>query len=67
MIGVIESPDEIDPGRPLAEQLTVKVGVDPNAPQLSADEFEPRARLIVLELHNYILANYPDHFAGTDL
>lgn len=53
-IGVIESPDGINLDKPLAEQLMVKIGVDPSAPRLDTDEFEPRARLVVLELQNYL-------------
>lgn len=54
VIGVIESPDELDPGRRLAEQLRVKIGVDAAGRDLDADEFAGRARLVVLELLNHI-------------
>lgn len=54
VVGVIESPDEIDSTRPLAEQLIVKIGFSPTAPRLGADDFEPRARLVILELLNHL-------------
>ena len=66
VIGVIESPDDIDPDRPLAEQLTIKIGVDPQSPRISPDEFEPLARLVVLELTDYIETHYPDMAVGTN-
>jgi hypothetical protein len=50
VIGVIESPDEIDSAQPLAQQLIVKIGFSRAAPRLDTDDFEPRARLVVLEL-----------------
>ena len=54
VIGVIESPDEIDPDQPLAKQLIVKIGFSAEAPWLDTEDFEPRARLVVLELLNHI-------------
>jgi hypothetical protein len=54
VIGLIESPDEIDPTRPLAEQLRVKIGFSGEASPLDSEDFKPRARLVVLELQNYI-------------
>ena len=54
VVGVIESPDVIDPAQPLAKQLVVKIGFSGDAPWLDADDFEPRARLVVLELLNHI-------------
>ncbi len=54
VIGMIESPDEIDPARPLAEQLRVKIGFDRAAPPLDTEDFEPRARLVVLELLSHL-------------
>ena len=54
VVGVIESPDEIDPLQPLADQLIVKIGFSPLAPRLDPDDFEPRARLVVLELLNHL-------------
>ena len=54
VIGVIESPDEIDPLRPLAEQMQVKIGVNDSARSLHPDEFTARARLVILELRNYL-------------
>lgn len=54
VIGVIESPDDIDPAQPLAKQLMVKIGFAGDAPWLDTDDFEPRARLVVLELLNHI-------------
>jgi len=55
-IGVIESPVEIKSAQPLAEQLIVKIGFDPAASRLDADEFDTQARLVVLELRSYIRA-----------
>jgi hypothetical protein len=54
VIGMIEAPDDSDPGRPLTEQWQVKIGVDPAGPELDADEFEAPARLVILELRNYL-------------
>ncbi len=54
VIGVIESPDAISPNLPLAQQLIVKIGVEPTAPRLETEDFEPRARLVVLELLNHL-------------
>lgn len=54
VVGVIESPDEINSTRPLAEQVIVKIGVIPDAPRLDTEDFEPRARLVVLELLSYL-------------
>jgi hypothetical protein len=54
VIGVIESPDNIDPAQPLAKQLMVKIGFSGDAPWLATDDFGPRARLVVLELLNYL-------------
>lgn len=54
VVGVIESPDEINSARPIAEQLIVKIGVTGEAPQLHPEDFEPRARLVVLELLNHL-------------
>ena len=54
VVGVIESPDDIDPAQPLAKQLIVKIGFSADAPWLDTDDFEPRARLVVLELLNHI-------------
>lgn len=54
VIGLIESPDEIDPTRPLVDQLTVKIGVTDDVPRLDPEDFKPRAQLVVLELQNYI-------------
>jgi len=58
VIGVIECPDNVNPDRPLAEQLMVKIGFSADAPWLETDDFEPRARLVVLELRNYIRDNF---------
>lgn len=54
VIGVIESPDAVSPNLPLAQQLIVKIGFDPRAPRLDSEDFEPRARLVVLELLNHL-------------
>lgn len=54
VVGVIESPDEIEPAQPLAQQLWVKIGFDKAAPPLDADDFEARVRLVVLELLNHL-------------
>lgn len=54
VVGVIESPNEIDPARPLAQQLQVKIGFDGAAARLDAEAFEPRARLVVLKLMNHL-------------
>ena len=54
VVGVIESPDVIDPARPLAKQLTVKIGFSADAPWLDTEDFEPRVRLVVLELQNHL-------------
>lgn len=54
VVGVIESPDEFDPARSLAEQLIVKIGFNPAAPRIDTEDFEPRARLVVLELLNHL-------------
>jgi hypothetical protein len=54
VIGVIEEPEHIDPKRPLSEQLIVKIGFDPEAGWIDTADFEPRARLVVLELLNHI-------------
>jgi hypothetical protein len=54
VVGVIESPDEIDPAQPLAEQLIVKIGFSQDAPPLDTADFEPRSRLVVLELLNHL-------------
>jgi hypothetical protein len=53
VVGIIVSPDNVEPERPLVEQLQVIIGFDQDAPRLDTDEFEPRARLVVLELRNY--------------
>lgn len=54
VIGVIESPDKINTDRPLAKQLIVKIGFSQDAPPLDTADFEPRSRLVVLELLNYL-------------
>jgi hypothetical protein len=54
VVGVIESPDVVDPVKPLAKQLIVKIGFSADAPWLDTADFEPRARLVVLELLNHI-------------
>jgi hypothetical protein len=54
VIGVIEEPATIDPERPLDEQLIVKIGVADDGTRLDVGDFESRARLVVLELRNYI-------------
>jgi hypothetical protein len=54
VVGSIVQPNEIDPNRPFAEQLQVMIGFDQEAPRLTTEEFEPRARLVVLELRNYL-------------
>ena len=54
VIGVVESPEEIDPLRPLAEQMQVKIGVNDSGRNLHPDEFGARARLVILELLNYL-------------
>jgi hypothetical protein len=54
VIGLIARPDEIDPERSLSEQLIVKIGYSPDGPWLETGDFEPRARLVVLELRNFI-------------
>jgi hypothetical protein len=54
VVGVIASPDNIDPAQPLSEQLIVKIGFSPDAPPLDTADFEPRSRLVVLELLNYL-------------
>src|SRR5690242_675062 len=64
VIGRIVEPDDLDPGKPYAEQLEVRIGVDDSGERLSPDDFVPLARLVVLELHNYILAHYSDGDAG---
>ena len=58
VIGVIESPDDIDPAQPLAKQLMVKIGFSGDAPCLDTEDFEPRVRLVVLELRNYLRAEF---------
>jgi hypothetical protein len=58
VIGVIESPDEIDSARPLANQLMVKIGFSGDAPSLDTEDFEPRVGLVVLELRNFLRAEY---------
>jgi len=58
VVGRVVEPDEIDPDQPYAEQLQVMIGFDPEAPRLSTEEFEPRARLVVLELQNYLRDEY---------
>jgi hypothetical protein len=52
--GVIESPEKIDPARPLAEQLRMKIGFESSAPPLDAEDFEARVRLVMLELLNHL-------------
>lgn len=52
--GVIESPDEISSAQPLAKQLIVKIGFSADAPWLDTEDFDPLARLVVLELLNHI-------------
>jgi hypothetical protein len=54
VVGVIESPDEIDSTQPLSKQLIVKIGFSQDAPPLDTADFEPRSRLVVLELLNYL-------------
>lgn len=54
VIGVIESSGEIDPAQPLAKQLIVKIVFSADAPWLDTEDFEPRSRLLVLELLNHI-------------
>jgi hypothetical protein len=54
VVGVIESPDDIDSAQPLAEQLMVKIGFSDDSPWLDTDDFDPRARLVVLELLNHL-------------
>jgi hypothetical protein len=51
---VIQSPDHVDPAQPLAEQLTVKIGFTCHTPRHDTEDFEPRARLAVLELLNHL-------------
>jgi hypothetical protein len=58
VIGQIIEPEGIDPSRSYAEQLQVKIGVDDDGKHLSTDEFEPRARRVVLELLNYLRDEY---------
>ena len=58
VIGVIESPDDIDPAQPLAKQLMVKIGFTGDAPCLDTEDFEPRVRLVVLELRNYLRTEF---------
>lgn len=58
VVGVIESPDDIDPAQPLAEQLMVKIGFSDDGPWLDTDDFDPRARLVVLELLNYLRSEF---------
>jgi hypothetical protein len=60
VIGRIIEPNCLDASRPYAEQLEVRIGVDATGARLSPNEFEPLARLVVLELRDYILTNYPD-------
>jgi hypothetical protein len=54
VIGEIVEPDAIDSNRPWHEQLQVRIGVDDEGKKLSPKEFEPRARLVVLQLRNYL-------------
>ncbi len=54
VVGEIVEPDEIDPDRPWHDQLQVRIGVNEEGKCLSTEEFEPRARLVVLELRNYL-------------
>jgi hypothetical protein len=54
VVGVIESPDDIDPAQPLAKQPMVKIGFSGDAPWLDTEDFEPRARLVVFELLNHL-------------
>ena len=54
VVGVIESPDEIDPAQPLAKQLWVKIGFDKAAPPLDAEDVEAAVRLVVLELLSHL-------------
>jgi hypothetical protein len=60
VIGRIVEPDDLDPDKPYAEQLEVRIGVDDTGARISPDDFEPLARLIVLELHNYILEHFSE-------
>jgi hypothetical protein len=62
VIGQVIEPDDMDASRPYAEQLQVKIGVDEQGKQLTSDDFEPRARLFVLELRNFLR----DVFGMTD-
>lgn len=54
VVGVIECPDHLDPDRPLAEQLQIRIGFDNRAPRIDADDFAPRAQLVMLALLNYL-------------
>jgi hypothetical protein len=62
VVGQIVEPDDIDPDQPYADQLQVMIGVNEDGKRLSAEEFEPRARLVVLELRNYLREQFG--FAG---
>lgn len=54
VIGVVESPEEVDPLRPLAEQMQVKIGVNESGRRLDPEGFGARARLVIPELKNYL-------------
>jgi hypothetical protein len=54
VVGVIESPEKIDPARPLGPQLRVKIGFQSGAPPLDAEDFKARVRLVILELLNHL-------------
>jgi hypothetical protein len=65
VVGRVVEPDELEPGKPYAEQLEVRIGVDETGARLSPDDFERLARSVVLDLHDYILTNFPDMDAGS--